>query len=61
MSRGTDYPAERYGARELEEAFLRFLKRCPFWEIKERQLCFLDGGRGAPQTADFRITLHALV
>lgn len=60
MSRGTDYLAAHYPAVELPESFPRFLNRCPIWEIQEEKLCFLDGGRGAPQAADTVETLAAL-
>jgi len=60
MSKGTDYLIAHYEAEELEEPFPRFLNRCPIWEIKELQVCFLDGGRGAPQAADTVETLAAL-
>lgn len=60
MSKGTDYLAAHYRAEELSEPFPRFLNRCPIWEIKEQHLCFLDGGRGAPQAVDTVETLAAL-
>ena len=60
MSKGTDYLAENYRAVELEEPFPRFLNRCPIWKIEELNLCFLDGGRGAPQAVDTVETLAAL-
>lgn len=60
MSKGTDYLAAHYHAEELSEPFPRFLNRCPIWEIKEQHLCFLDGGRGAPQAVDTVETLAAL-
>lgn len=60
MSKGTDYLAARYDAVELPEPFPRFLNRCPIWEIPKWKLCFLDGGRGAPQAADTVETLAAL-
>lgn len=60
MSKGTEYLAECYDAVEMAEPFPRFLNRCPIWEIKEFQVCFLDGGRGAPQAADTVETLAAL-
>ena len=60
MSKGTDYLCEHYGARELPELFPRFLNRCPIWELPEYRLCFLDGGRGAPQACDTVETLAAL-
>ncbi len=60
MSKGTDYLVEHYHAVELEDLFPRFLNRCPIWKIKDLKLCFLDGGRGAPQAADTVETLAAL-
>ena len=60
MSKGTDYLVEHYHAVKLEEPFPRFLNRCPIWVIEERNLCFLDGGRGAPQAVDTVETLAAL-
>ncbi len=60
MSKGTDYLAANYNAEELTEPFPRFLNRCPIWIISEWNLCFLDGGRGAPQAVDTVETLAAL-
>jgi len=60
MSKGTDYLVANYDAVQLSEPFPRFLNRCPIWEIKELNLCFLDAGRGAPQAADTVETLAAL-
>ncbi len=60
FGKGADYLVERYHAEKMAELFPRFLNRCPIWEIKDLQLCFLDGGRGAPQAADTVETLAAL-
>lgn len=60
MGKGTDYLVEHYDTIELSEPFPRFLNRCPIWEIKDLNLCFLDGGRGAPQAVDTVETLAAL-
>ncbi len=60
MSKGTDYLLGHYNAVELAEPFPRFLNRCPIWEIKDFEVCFLDGGRSAPQAADTIETLAAL-
>ena len=60
MGKCIDYIREKYHARELPEPFPRFLNHCPVWEISEYQLCFLDGGRGAPQACDTVETLAAL-
>lgn len=60
MSKGTDYLSAHYNAVEMAEPFPRFLNHCPIWEIEDFQVCFLDGGRGAPQAADTVETLAAL-
>lgn len=60
MSKGTDYLVEHYAAEEMAEPFPRFLNRCPIWQIRDLNLCFLDGGRGAPQAVDTVETLAAL-
>ena len=60
MSKGTDYLAGRYNAERMAEPFPRFLNRCPIWTMRDLELCFLDGGRGAPQAADTVETLAAL-
>lgn len=60
MSKGTNYLIEHFEAEEMAEPFPRFLNRCPIWEIKKLNLCFLDGGRGAPQAVDTVETLAAL-
>ena len=60
MGRCVEYLRDTYHARELPEPFPRFLNCCPIWEINEYQLCFLDGGRGAPQACDTVETLAAL-
>ncbi len=61
MSKGVEYLAERYGATRYDELFPRFLNRCPIWHVGgEQDICFLDGGRGAPQAVDTVETLRAL-
>ncbi len=60
FGKGADYLAKRYHAEKMAEPFPRFLNSCPVWEIRDLQLCFLDGGRGAPQAADTVETLAAL-
>ena len=60
MSKGTDYFIENYNTGEMAEPFPRFLNRCPIWEIKGLNLCFLASGRGAPQAVDTVETLAAL-
>lgn len=60
MSKGTDYLNENYETREMAEPFPCFLNRRPIWEMGQLPICFLDGGRGAPQAADTVETLAAL-
>ena len=60
MSRGTEYLCAHARARELPEPFPRFLNRCPIWALEDYPICFLDGGRGAPQACDTVETLAAL-
>ena len=60
MGKGVEYLCENYPARKLPELFPRFANRCPIWEIGAYQICFLDGGRGAPQACDTVETLAAL-
>lgn len=60
MSKGVEYLCETCGAKLLPELFPRFLNRCPVWELAEDKVCFLDGGRGAPQACDTVETLAAL-
>lgn len=60
MGKATDYLISQYNATELPEPLPRFLNSCPIWEIGKFQLCFADGGRGAPQAVDTIETLAAL-
>lgn len=60
MSKGIEYLASHYDSTEMPELLPRFLNRCPIWEMKSMNLCFLDGGRGAPQAVDTVETLAAL-
>ena len=59
MSRGVDYLLETRDCRLLTEKLPRFLMGGPVYAIGN-DLCFLDGGRGAPQAADTVETLAAL-
>ena len=60
MSKGVEYLCENYEAKKYPELFPRFLNRCPIWEIEDDKICFLDGGRSAPQACDTVETLAAL-
>lgn len=60
MSKGVEYLIDHYHAIEMPEPLPRFLNRCPIWEMRDLRLCFLDGGRGAPQAVDTVETLAVL-
>ncbi len=59
MHSGVDYLAQKNHCPLLMEKLPRFLQGCPVYSLSER-ICFLDGGRGAPQAADTIETLSAL-
>ena len=59
--KGLDYIKERYEIELLTDSFPRFLNACPVYKIRgHNDICFLDGGRGAPQAADTMETLKVL-
>lgn len=58
---GLEYIKEKYEVEFISEQFPRFLNECPIYKIKgDNEICFLDGGRGAPQAVDTLETLKAL-
>ncbi len=58
---GLAYIQEKYEVEIISERFPRFLNACPVYKIKENEkICFLDGGRGAPQAVDTIEILKAL-
>ena len=58
---GLDYIREQYKVELITKRFPRFLNACPVWRIQgEKDICLLDGGRGAPMAADTLEILHAL-
>lgn len=58
---GMDYIKDKYKIELISERFLRFLNACPIYKINgNNEICFLDGGRGAPQAADTVETLKSL-
>lgn len=59
MHGGEEYLCQNYGGKLMMEKFPRFLRACPVYSLNEN-ICFLDGGRGAPQAADTLETLAAL-
>lgn len=61
MHSGEGFVRSNYRTKLLSERFPRFLNACPIYQLEEYdRLCFLDGGRGAPQAADTLETLVAL-
>ncbi len=61
MGGAEEYLQTARGAVALPEALPRFLNRCPVWRIPGSDgICYLDGGRGAPQAADTVEILAAL-
>ena len=60
MSKAIDYLKENQDVIQMEALFPRFLNKCPIYEIKDLNICFLDGGRGAPQAVDTIEILKAL-
>ncbi|MBR3299376.1 MAG: nucleoside phosphorylase [Clostridia bacterium] len=59
MHSGEEYLIENHGGRLLMEKLPRFLRGGPVYALDER-ICFMDGGRGAPQAVDTVETLAAL-
>ena len=61
LGRGLPLLQERFPTRLLAERLPGFITHSPAFAIEGREgLCFLDGGRGAPQAACTVETLHAL-
>ncbi len=57
---GIKYILENYKTEIISTEFPRFLNSCPIYKItNNKELCFLDGGRGAPQAVDTLETLNA--
>ena len=61
MGGGTAYLQAHYPTQTLTEMLPRFLWPTPVYTIQGRgDVCFLDGGRGAPQAVDTVETIAAL-
>lgn len=60
MHGGVEYTTSNYNTKKLSDNFPRFLGSCPIYKFKNYDVCFLDGGRGAPQAVDTIETLNAL-
>lgn len=59
MHGGEEYFLRNYSCGLITEKLPRFLRGGPVWRLSDG-VCFLDGGRGAPQAADTVETLAAL-
>ena len=59
MHSGVDYFVEKYNCSLILKKLPRFLQGSPVYQLNDN-ICFLDGGRGAPQAADTVETLSAL-
>ena len=57
---GVIAPLLEQGAVCVTEKLPRFLGGTPVYQLPDAPVCFLDGGRGAPQAADTLETLYAL-
>lgn len=60
MHSGVELTAKNYKTYMISQKFPRFLNSCPIYGFDNRDICFLDGGRGAPQAVDTIETLAAL-
>ena len=60
MHGGEAFVRKNYKTRLISKRFPRFLASCPVYRLRHHSLCFLDGGRGAPQAVDTLETLAAL-
>ncbi len=54
-----DFINSHYNTEPVTESFPRFLNVCDIYKFSGSQVCFLDGGRGAPQAVDTLETLAA--
>lgn len=59
MHSGVEYLKEKYSCPILIEKLPRFLQGSAVYSLNDN-ICFLDGGRGAPQASDTVETLSAL-
>ena len=58
MSGGVEYLTQNFDCQVITQSLPRFLQKCPVYAMGD--VCFLHGGRGAPQAADTLETIHAL-
>lgn len=59
MHSGVDYFVEKYNCPLILKKLPRFLQGGPVYQLNDN-ICFLDGGRGAPQAVDTVETLSVL-
>ena len=59
MHSGVEYFVKKYNCPLIMQKLPRFLQGGPVYSLNEN-ICFLDGGRGAPQAADTVETLSVL-
>lgn len=59
MNSGVDYFVEKYNCPLILKKLPRFLQGCPVYQLNNN-ICFLDGGRGAPQAVDTVETISIL-
>lgn len=61
LGRGIPVLRERFDTKQIMEELPAFIHQVPVYGVAGHEdVCFLDGGRGAPQAASAGDTLHAL-
>ncbi|MDE6412479.1 MAG: nucleoside phosphorylase [Eubacterium sp.] len=60
MYGGVDYLKKHYKSKLIAECFPSFLNSRPIYKLKNYDVCFLQGGWGAPMAVDTIETLYAL-
>lgn len=60
MNSGVEYTKKHLKCRKITDKFPAFLNSRPIYKIKNQDICFLNGGWGAPMAADTVETLCAL-
>ena len=58
MNDGVEYLTRNFDCQVITQSLPRFLQKCPVYAMGN--VCFLHGGRGAPQAADTLETINAL-
>lgn len=60
MGKGVEYLTKMHHCTMITNRFPRFLAVCPIYSIDGHDVCFLNGGAGAPQAVDTLETLAEL-